>query len=45
MGELRLSDVNFVALVLNRNITQKIKIILYKYVISCLKLFLFIDVF
>ena len=44
VGKLRLSDVNFVALVLNRDITQKIKITLYKYVISCSKLFSFIDV-
>ena len=42
-SRMRLSVVNFVTLVLNRNITQKIKIILYKYVISCLKLFSFID--
>ena len=44
-SRLRLSDVNFVALVLNCNITEKIKIILYTYVISCLKLFSFIVYF
>ena len=38
-SRMRLSDVNFVAFVLNRNVTQKIKIILYEYVISFLKLF------
>ena len=38
VGKLRLADVNFVALVLNRNNTKKIRITLYKYAISCLKL-------
>ena len=38
VGKLRLSDENFVALVLNRYVTQKIKIILYKYVFSFVKL-------
>ena len=45
VGKLRLADVNFVALVLSRTITKKIKIILIKYVISCSKLFSFSDVF
>ena len=38
-------SIDFVALILNRNITKKIKKMHYKYVILCLKLFSFIDVF
>ena len=42
---MRLASVNFVALVLNHNIQKKKKkILLFKYVISCLKLFSLIDV-
>ena len=44
-SRMGLVDVNFVAVVLNRSITKKSKIILYIYVISCLKLFSFFDVF
>ena len=43
-SHMRLLDINFVALVLNCNITKKIEIILYQYVILRLKLFSFIDV-